>query len=107
MPITFTIDEDVPVLVEFTPRPGVQQTALTPAVVVQKSAEALDSAMNAIHSMARRVAATVDALSDPPGQVEVEFGLKLTADAGALIARAGSECTINVKLSWERQKSGA
>jgi hypothetical protein len=105
MPTTFKIDENAPVVVEFTPRPGVQQVALRPAEVVKKSAEALDSAMNTIHSMARRVVATVEALADPPSQVEVEFGLKLTADAGAIIAKAGTESTIGVKLSWERKTS--
>jgi hypothetical protein len=106
MPTTFKIDENAPVLVEFTARPGVQQVALRPAEVAKKSAEALDSAMNTIHSMARRVVATVEALADPPSQVEVEFGLKLTADAGVFITRAGADCTIGVKLSWERKASG-
>ena len=54
--------------------------------------------------MARRVRETVDALTDPPSQVEVEFGLKLDAEAGAFIAKVGTEAAINVKLTWEKAK---
>jgi hypothetical protein len=47
--------------------------------------------------MARRVVATVKALSiaERPAKVEVEFGLKLDAAAGAIVAQAGVEASIN------------
>lgn len=100
----FTIDEGAPILVELTPRPGVQQVSLSPANIAEQSAKALDSAMNTIHHMARRVSATIDALVDRPTQVEVEFGLKLEAEAGAFISKAGVEASLNVKLTWERKE---
>jgi hypothetical protein len=34
--------------------------------------------------------------------LEVSFGLKLNAETGAIIAKAGTEATINVTLKWER-----
>lgn len=105
---TFTIDEGAPILVEFAPRPGLQQVALpSPAELAEQSAKALDSAMNTIHQMARRVATTVKALpiAERPSQVEVEFGLKLDAAAGAIVAQAGVEASLNVKLTWERKEA--
>jgi hypothetical protein len=99
---TFVINNDAPVLVEFAPRPGVQQVALTPADMAEKSEKALDSAMNTIHQMAGRVSAALDTLAEHrPNEVEVEFGLKLDAEAGALIAKAGIEASVNVKLTWK------
>ena len=35
-----------------------------------------------------------------PATVEIEFGVKLTAEAGALIARSAVEGHLVVKLSW-------
>lgn len=35
-----------------------------------------------------------------PDSVEIEFGVKLTAEAGALIARSAVEGHLVVKLSW-------
>ncbi len=101
----FAVDENAPILVEFEIKPGLQQVSLSPADVVEKSAAALDSAMNTIHHMARRVTSTVDALAARPSLVEVSFGLKLEAEAGAFIAKAGAEASINVKLTWQGSSS--
>ena len=35
-----------------------------------------------------------------PGELEVEFGLDLTAQAGAVIAKTGTACHVKVKLKW-------
>jgi hypothetical protein len=103
---TFIIDEDAPVLVEFTLRPGLREVSLSPDDIAEKSAKALDSAMNAIHHMARRVSAMIDTLSDRPAEVEVEFSLALDAEAGAMISKAGVEAGFNVKLTWKREEKG-
>ena len=98
----FVINQNAPIQVEFTPGPGVQKVSLSPGDIAEKSKEALDSAMNTVHHMARRVVGTIDALADPPSVLEVSFGLKLGAETGAIIAKAGIEATINVTLKWER-----
>ena len=106
---TFTIDENAPILVEFAPVAGVVRTALptSPAALAEQSRKALDAAMNTIHGMARRVNDTISQikLAERPTTVEVEFGLKLTADAGVLVATAGTEASFNVKLTWERREA--
>jgi len=108
---TFTIDENEPILVELTPDPGssggqatrgIEKVAALPGDVVERSEKALASAMNSIHNMAHRVKTTIDSISDRPDTVEVTFGLKLTAGAGALIASAETEASINVKLGWKK-----
>ncbi len=102
----FTIDENAPILVEFAPAPGVMRTAIptSPADIAKESEKAIASAMNTIRAMAERVAATIDAISDRPSTVEVDFGLKLTANAGALVASASTEASFLVKLTWERKE---
>ena len=103
---TFTIDEHAPILVEFAPAPGVTRTALqtSPADLAEQSRKALDSAMSTIHAVAQRVTATIDAISDRPSTVEVDFGLKLTAGAGALIASASTEASFIVKMTWTHKE---
>jgi len=100
----FIIDKNAPIVVELTPRPGLKQVSLgTPEDIVEKSSKALDSSMNTIHNMATRVNSMIDAIAVKPDQVEVEFGLKFDAEMGAMIAKAGMEASINVKLTWERK----
>ncbi|MCT9004118.1 hypothetical protein N4G66_04155 [Streptomyces rhizosphaerihabitans] len=41
-----------------------------------------------------------------PDSVEIEFGVKLTAEAGALIAKSAVEGHLVVKLSWAPGESG-
>jgi hypothetical protein len=103
MPTTFTIDEGAPILVEFTPQPGVVKASRSPAETAEQAAKALDSAMNTIHHMARRATATIDALVDRPSEFELSFGIKLDAEAGAFIAKAGVEASLSVKMTWERE----
>ena len=103
MPTAFTINENEPILVEFGPGRGLQQVSRSPEDLAAKSAEVLNKAMSTIHNTAQRVMATIREIdiSDRPAQVEVEFGLTLDADAGALIAHVGAEASFTVKLIWK------
>jgi hypothetical protein len=104
---TFIIDEDTPILVEFTPRPGVEQVSifdLSPEEIAEKSKKALDSAMGTIQKMAQRVSALRDAIPAEFSQVEVEFGIKLDWEVGPILAKAGTEASLSVTLTWEREE---
>jgi len=101
----FTIDESERILVEFAPRPGVRRVStfdLTMEQLEELSNKALDSALGTISQMAQRVRALRDKIPAEFTQVEVEFGIKLDAEAGALLAKAGGEAAISVTLTWER-----
>ena len=107
----FTIDEDAPILIEVTPEPGMREVGFLEKPgpeqlkeMAEKSTQAVNGAMNAIHNMAQRVIATMDTLSNKPSQVEVEFGIKLDLESGALIAKAGGEANLKVKMTWKRDE---
>lgn len=104
------IDSDAPLLVDFGSQgamtlgaPGGTLGAGQLDDLTERSQRALKSAMHAIQDMSRRITATIESLPsvERPTTVELEFGLKLDADAGALIARAGAEASFTVKLIWE------
>jgi hypothetical protein len=60
----------------------------------------VNQAMSTIRSMAERVRGTVAQMSVRPDSVEVEFGIKFDAEAGAVIAKTGIEAAVTVKLAW-------
>jgi hypothetical protein len=97
-----TTVEETPILVEFADEYGVVEATLSPADMAQRSAEALERAMDTIEAMARRVSALRHSLPDEFTQVEVAFGVKLDVEAGALLAKAGGEASLAVTLTWER-----
>ncbi len=106
---TVVINEDMPVLVEFAPAPGTRGVSITTKDIEQKSAEALNSAMNTIHQMATYIVATMYSVSEStrPSKVEAAFGLKLTTEGNVLITKGGLEANINVTLTWELKKENA
>lgn len=100
-------EQDI-ILVEFEPRPGLRQVSFTPENLAEKSAQALDKAMTTIRLMGQRVTDTVKRINvaDRPTKVELEFGLKFDAEAGALVAKASTEAAFKVVLTWEQGKKG-
>jgi L-cysteine desulfidase len=42
-----------------------------------------------------------------PDEIKLVFGIKLTAEAGAVIARTGVEGNIGVEMTWKRPAPGA
>ncbi|MCA2185548.1 CU044_2847 family protein [Nonomuraea cavernae] len=88
------------ILVEFGQRGGLRQVSLSAPEAMARSAEAVDQAMDTIHGMAERVRDTVEKLAVRPDGVQVEFGIKFDAEAGAVIAKAGVEAAVTVTLTW-------
>ena len=92
------------ILVDLGPASGVRGVAsFSPEDMAAKSAEAIDAAMNTVHAMAAKVTATMQNInvSERPNKVSVEFGIKMTAEGNAMVAKAGVEGAIKVTLSWE------
>lgn len=103
---TLTTDDGTPILVEFAPRAGVEQVSLwqlSPEELAARSEQALDQAMGAIRHMAGRMSALRDAIPAEFSEVEIEFGIKLDYQAGALLAKAGAEGSLKVTLTWKRK----
>jgi hypothetical protein len=65
------------------------------------SADAMKNAMNTIYNTAREVSDTIGSLAAKPSKVEVEFGITLSGESSALIAKVGAEAAFKVTLTWE------
>lgn len=63
---------------------------------------ALNLAMGTIGTMSYRVSKAINALEDKvrPNEAEIEFGINLDAEAGALLAKASAGAQLTVKLKW-------
>lgn len=68
------------------------------------AAEAFAKGMALIRTCAEQIAETVSQVSAQakPTGVEVELGIKLDGEVGALIAKTGVEAHLHVKLSWNK-----
>jgi hypothetical protein len=83
---------------------GVQRASTMDTV--RQATQTFEDALDRIRPAAAAIIGRLRSLADPPDQVGVEFGVKLSAEAGAFIASASSEANFKVTLSWKRNEKG-
>jgi hypothetical protein len=74
--------------------------------ITEQAQDAFNQAMKAARVSAERFVRMFKHLSEKPSKVEVEFGLKLDAEAGAVVAKASTGAHYKVTLCWESDKTG-
>jgi Trypsin-co-occurring domain 1 len=70
---------------------------------VVEAGKRLDEALAAAQPTIRTVIQTLRGLA--PDEHEIEFGIKLNAEAGVVVAKSAVEGHFNVKLLWRRADS--
>lgn len=63
--------------------------------------ESLDDAIERSMPAARTLVGKLRSLVDAPDELTVEFGIKLTASAGAVLASAAVEANYTVTMMWK------
>ncbi|MBE7384561.1 MAG: hypothetical protein F6J95_024495 [Leptolyngbya sp. SIO1E4] len=71
-----------------------------PQELATKSAQALGKAMGTIQALANRTTETLSKLPNPPTAVELEFSLKMDAEAGAIVSKSPEAGNLRIKLMW-------
>jgi hypothetical protein len=59
-----------------------------------------EDAINKVKPMATAIIESMRSITDPSPEVEISFGLKMTATAGAVLASAGAEAHYSLTLRW-------
>jgi len=75
--------------------------------VTVQAAQTFEQAVSRVQPAAQALIARLRALADAPDEVGVEFGLELSAEAGAFIAAASSSANFKVSLTWHRPSPSA
>jgi hypothetical protein len=71
-------------------------------LVTEQAQQSFEQAIARVQPAAQALISRLRALADAPDEVGVEFGLELSAEAGAFIAAASSTANFKVTLSWRR-----
>lgn len=69
-----------------------------------KSKDAVTNALGTIGWVAKQARATLNGLdiSERPAQMELEFGIQITAEAGVIVAKTETQIHITAKLVWKK-----
>ena len=98
MPTLQVEEDDDVIIVEFALVPGVRSIALTPKDVIEKSQEAIEDALKKMRGMAKKTSKSFKEIPITERPNTISFGLKLTAEGGAVLAKAGLEAGIKVTM---------
>ena len=102
--VEFPLQDGNSVLAEVDePMPEGVVKAARPGEVAAKAKETLEDALDKIQPAAQAIIAKLRGLPDAPDEIGVEFGIKLSAEAGAFIASAGVEANYKVTLKWSNK----
>ncbi len=101
--IEFPLEDGSSIVVEVEeaePEGGMVYAGTRPGAVAEKATQTFEAALEKVKPAANTIIAKLRGLSDPPDEIEVEFGLKMNADTGAIVASAGVEANYKVTLTW-------
>jgi hypothetical protein len=103
--VEFPLDEGGSVLVEVddVAPDGPVTRGLRDQRVTEAAQHSFEQAISRVQPAANALLGRLRAMSDAPDEVVVEFGLQLSAEAGAFIASASSSATFTVSLTWRRR----
>ena len=102
--VEFPLEDGSTILVEVeSPEGGGMVPAARGGETVVKAQETFEAALDKVHPAASAIIAKLRDLHDPPDEIGVEFGLKMSAEAGAFVAAAGVEANYKVTLKWKRE----
>lgn len=102
--IEFSLDEDDSILVEVD-EPEVSDDldlVARPGELIDKTKQSFAEAVEKIKPVATIIITKLRSINDPPDEVEVKFGVKMSAVAGAIIAAAGVEANYEITLKWKK-----
>lgn len=94
--------EDNIILFEMSSNGGnLRGPSLKPTELATKSAQALGQAMGTIYALANRTTEVINRLPSKPAEFELEFGIKIDAEAGAVVSKVGGEGNLRIKMVWK------
>jgi NTP-dependent ternary system trypsin peptidase co-occuring protein len=74
------------------------------AELIERSRQTLEESLGGISAALRDIVAELH--SAEVSAIDVELGLKLSGEAGFVVAKAGAEANFRVLVHWERPKTG-
>ncbi|REE97471.1 CU044_2847 family protein [Thermomonospora umbrina] len=86
--------------------PGFQPASLSSDGVIHTVSERFETALQSTRAAAEKALTVFRDGTLRPDAVELEFGVKLNAAAGAVIAKTAAEAHLKIKLTWARDGFG-
>jgi hypothetical protein len=77
--------------------------ASRPGEIAEKARQTFEEAVARIKPAANAIVTQLRDLATAPDEIDVEFGIKLSVKAGAIIASTDAEANFKVAMRWKRK----
>src|SRR5262245_28695589 len=77
-----------------------------PGEVITKAGETLEEVLGQLGPVVQGIVSQIRANAEWPDEVQIEFAVKLSADANVIVARSGAEANFRIALTWSRGGQG-
>jgi hypothetical protein len=77
--------------------------ASRPGEIAEKARQTFEEAVARIKPAANAIVTQLRELATAPDEIDVEFGIKLSVKAGAIIASTDAEANFKVAMRWKRK----
>jgi hypothetical protein len=100
----FKLDDGTPFLIEIQPSDNSSvERATNLDIDVVKAKQTFETALGQVIPVASAALERIrTGLKTPASDVELKFGVKLTAETGAIIASVGGEVNFEITLKWKQ-----
>ena len=106
--VEFHLKDGTPFLMEIEEAVGKSQERATRGDLVDNAGKAAQSFEAALDKAVPVATAAFERLrkgmTTPASEVEIKFGLKMTAEAGGIFSSIGGEVNFEVTLTWKQEK---
>lgn len=103
--VEFPLDQGGSVLVEVDEQPAgppIRGFGKDHPTLTERTDKTFEEATANVIPAARSLVARLRSIGDPPDEIGIEFGVRLSAQAGAFIASAAAEANFTVSMTWRR-----
>ncbi len=104
--VEFHLSDGTPFLMEIEKKTGEPKERVTRGGVntdIEKSAQSFEQALDRVVPVAAAAFTRLkQGLTTPASEVEIKFGLKMTAEAGVIFSSVGGEVNFEVTLTWKQ-----
>lgn len=75
-----------------------------PGDIAQRASETLEAAIEKIKPATESVIHQLRNLNLKPDEITIEFGIKMSVEAGAFIASTSGEANFQISMKWAKEK---
>lgn len=87
------------------PAPPGTRPASRAGKVDEEASQTFEASLDRVKPLSAALIGRMRDLAEPPDEIAIQFGVKLSGSLGAIIASASGEANYSVTLKWQRPKA--